>query len=64
MELENVEGVEGKLKVWIRRVWTLEMVSDNFLSSVWFSEEGDGVRILGRQSANPTFHPQSVIGLR
>lgn len=27
VELENVEGVEGKLKVWIRRVWTLEMVS-------------------------------------
>ena len=27
MELENVDGVEGKLKVWIRRVWTLEMVS-------------------------------------
>jgi hypothetical protein len=26
MELEGVEGVEGKLKVWIRRVWTLEMV--------------------------------------
>lgn len=26
MELDNVEGVEGKLKVWIRRVWTLEMV--------------------------------------
>ncbi|KAL7266153.1 hypothetical protein RUND412_011312 [Rhizina undulata] len=25
MELEGVEGVEGKLKVWIRRVWTLEM---------------------------------------
>ncbi|PTB64554.1 hypothetical protein BBK36DRAFT_1122833 [Trichoderma citrinoviride] len=25
IELENVEGVEGKLKVWIRRVWTLEM---------------------------------------
>lgn len=25
-ELEDVEGVEGKLKVWIRRVWTLEMV--------------------------------------
>lgn len=24
--LENVEGVDGKLKVWIRRVWTLEMV--------------------------------------
>ena len=28
IELENVEGLEGtKLKVWIRRVWTLEMVS-------------------------------------
>lgn len=26
VELDDVEGVEGKLKVWIRRVWTLEMV--------------------------------------
>ncbi|MCJ1456938.1 hypothetical protein MMC28_007304 [Mycoblastus sanguinarius] len=25
VELENVEGIEGILKVWIRRVWTLEM---------------------------------------
>ena len=25
VELSNVEGVEGELKVWIRRVWTLEM---------------------------------------
>ncbi|KAL1637976.1 hypothetical protein SLS58_009093 [Diplodia intermedia] len=25
VELDNVEGVEGQLKVWIRRVWTLEM---------------------------------------
>lgn len=25
IELEDVKGVEGKLKVWIRRVWTLEM---------------------------------------
>jgi len=25
VELENVEGVQGKLKAWIRRVWTLEM---------------------------------------
>ncbi|CAG8949303.1 hypothetical protein HYFRA_00004929 [Hymenoscyphus fraxineus] len=25
VELNNVEGVDGKLKVWIRRVWTLEM---------------------------------------
>ncbi|KAF2221160.1 hypothetical protein BDZ85DRAFT_203157, partial [Elsinoe ampelina] len=27
VDLNNVEGVEGTLKVWIRRVWTLEMVS-------------------------------------
>lgn len=27
MELHDVDGVEGKLKVWVRRVWTLEMVS-------------------------------------
>jgi hypothetical protein len=26
VELDDVEGVDGKLKVWIRRVWTLEMV--------------------------------------
>ena len=27
LELEDVEGLNGKkLKVWIRRVWTLEMV--------------------------------------
>ncbi|KAG6000008.1 hypothetical protein E4U54_001586 [Claviceps lovelessii] len=25
IDLNNVDGVEGKLKVWIRRVWTLEM---------------------------------------
>jgi hypothetical protein len=28
VELNDVDGVPGKLKVWIRRVWTLEMVSD------------------------------------
>ena len=28
VELDNVKGVEGKLKVWIRRVWTLEMVRE------------------------------------
>lgn len=27
IDLENVDGVPGTLKVWIRRVWTLEMVS-------------------------------------
>lgn len=26
VELDDVEGVEGQVKVWIRRVWTLEMV--------------------------------------
>lgn len=26
IELDDVEGVEGPVKVWIRRVWTLEMV--------------------------------------
>jgi dipeptidyl-peptidase-3 len=25
VELDGVDGIEGKLKVWIRRVWTLEM---------------------------------------
>ena len=33
MDLEGVEGVDGKLKVWIRRVWTLEMVSR--LTDTW-----------------------------
>lgn len=37
VELENVEGVEGKLKVWIRRVWTLEMVSGPSTSE-WIRE--------------------------
>ncbi|THW35863.1 hypothetical protein D6C87_01071 [Aureobasidium pullulans] len=27
VDLDNVEGIDGTLKVWIRRVWTLEMVS-------------------------------------
>lgn len=39
VELDNVEGMEGqKLKVWIRRVWTLEMVSllCPVLSFSWF----------------------------
>lgn len=35
VELDGVEGVEGKLKVWIRRVWTLEMVG--FLLTFPFS---------------------------
>ena len=33
VELPGVEGVEGKLKVWIRRVWTLEMVSSPLLQA-------------------------------
>lgn len=36
VELENVEGVNGKLKVWIRRVWTLEMVGvDSSFTRTW-----------------------------
>lgn len=35
IELENVEGMQGKLKVWIRRVWTLEMVSTKPVLSSW-----------------------------
>lgn len=27
VDLDEVEGVDGPVKVWIRRVWTLEMVS-------------------------------------
>lgn len=27
VDLDDVEGVDGQVKVWIRRVWTLEMVS-------------------------------------
>ena len=34
VELENVRGVEGgKLKVWIRRVWTLEMVREHAMKA-------------------------------
>ncbi|GAM86059.1 hypothetical protein ANO11243_040690 [Dothideomycetidae sp. 11243] len=29
VDLDDVEGVEGRLKVWIRRVWTLEMDDGN-----------------------------------
>lgn len=51
VELENVDGVQGKLKVWIRRVWTLEMVSC--------------LNLQNRRIASLTFHVyQSVIGLR
>ncbi|OAK98837.1 hypothetical protein IQ06DRAFT_225854 [Phaeosphaeriaceae sp. SRC1lsM3a] len=49
VELENVRGVEGKLKVWIRRVWTLEMVCS----------------LGNPMNCNLTdLNPQSVIGLR
>lgn len=43
VELEGVEGVGagGKLKVWVRRVWTLEMVC------FWFSFCFTVPRILG-----------------
>ena len=35
VELNDVEGVPGKLKVWIRRVWTLEMVSVRIFLAVF-----------------------------
>lgn len=34
VELDDVEGVEGDLKVWIRRVWTLEMVSTTLVETL------------------------------
>lgn len=49
VELSDVAGVDGKLKVWIRRVWTLEMVSDGSV---------------GFHFAWLTKCEQSVIGLR
>ena len=55
VELENVEGVEGKLKVWIRRVWTLEMVSH-----LPYIRGSLGLDIF----CSPACVPQSVIGLR
>lgn len=68
MELEGVEGVEGKLKVWIRRVWTLEMVRiRSFLffitNSIYSSIRGSRLFIKDRYLLT---HPmkQSVIGLR
>ncbi|KAL8985201.1 MAG: hypothetical protein Q9205_001022 [Flavoplaca limonia] len=35
VELDNVDGIDGKLKVWIRRVWTLEMIWDNESAAFW-----------------------------
>lgn len=49
IDLKNVDGIDGTLKVWIRRVWTLEMVS---VSSP----------IKHNKVSNA--HGQSVIGLR
>lgn len=43
VELENIAGIEGKLKVWIRRVWTLEMVripvSRHIIQLLFFNKE-------------------------
>jgi hypothetical protein len=51
VELEDVEGVPGTLKVWIRRVWTLEMVSNEI-------EQFIGAHFINKCVL------QSVIGLR
>lgn len=53
MELENVEGVSGKLKVWIRRVWTLEMVRISADSYSTFTMETFPMRV-GLMSRFPT----------
>ena len=50
VELEGIEGVPGKLKVWIRRVWTLEMVRT--------------LARLGQLMLTCRLFSQSVIGLR
>lgn len=55
MELNNVEGVEGVLKVWIRRVWTLEMVGNPFI---------DAAQGTGYMNSIADNNLQSVIGLR
>lgn len=47
VELNDVEGVPGKLKVWIRRVWTLEMVSIGILFAIYmltYSQSVIGLR--------------------
>lgn len=49
IDLKDVEGVEGTVKVWIRRVWTLEMVRYQYPYQP------------GNRGTNPS---QSVIGLR
>ena len=51
VELQDIEGVPGTLKVWIRRVWTLEMVGVNYV-------------FLSMRRGLLTSKPQSVIGLR
>ncbi len=63
IELENVDGIEGKLKVWIRRVWTLEMVRTPLSYQQHLSLF---VRPLipNKTSINEYFLLQSVIGLR
>lgn len=48
VELDNVEGVQGKLKVWIRRVWTLEMVRDSLPCRELFVQTQTGCGRCGR----------------
>ena len=63
IELENVDGIEGKLKVWIRRVWTLEMVSTASLFNKHLSLFAIPPTP-NKPSTNTYFLLQSVIGLR
>ncbi|KAI9758474.1 MAG: hypothetical protein M1815_000020 [Lichina confinis] len=53
-DLENVDGVDGTLKVWIRRVWTLEMVS----VIPWASEyRDDEISLHSFRDDNDAFSP-------
>lgn len=54
VELTDVEGFEGRLKVWIRRVWTLEMVGHRYDLRV-------GAVVVKNYADNMA---QSVIGMR
>jgi hypothetical protein len=53
VELDGVDGVQGSLKVWIRRVWTLEMVSNHISIMTNCKDEKTYIN-----------DKQSVIGLR
>lgn len=65
VELENVQGVEGgRLKVWIRRVWTLEMVRVLFAAGCLLLTTISLPSLYDSIECMLTNNFQSVIGLR